>query len=94
MTFVLELTEKQQERLRRYAAQLGKNPQSVVTEWVDTLPEPQNPAESLPPRVAGLFAGQLWMSDDFNDPCQTPSDWKSGSVTEQLTSKPSAQLRR
>ena len=67
MTLVLDLTEQQQERLQRYAARQGKNPQSVVIEWLDTLLE-QTDSPDIPPRVAGLFAGQIWMSEDFNDP--------------------------
>jgi hypothetical protein len=68
MTMVLELTEAQKQRLQRYAARQGKNPQTVMIEWVDALPEQPESAEPLPPRIAGLFAGQLWMSEDFNDP--------------------------
>jgi hypothetical protein len=67
MTLVLELTEAQKERLQRYAARQGKDPQTVVIEWVDALPEQPKPVEPMPPRVAGLFAGQLWMGEDFND---------------------------
>jgi hypothetical protein len=92
MTIVLELTEKQQERLQRYAAQVGKNPQTIVREWVDTLPEPPETGDVAPARVAGLFAGQLWIGEDFDDPlpdsfwfpdeqetpphAATPSTWK------------------
>ena len=68
MTIVLELTEKQQERLQRSAAQQGKNPQTIVREWVDALPEPSEKADAPSARVAGLFVGQLWMSDHFDDP--------------------------
>ena len=68
MTMVLELTEAQQETLRRYAVTQGLTEEKVLAQLVETLPVLPAPEETPAPRIAGLFAGQLWMSDDFNDP--------------------------
>ena len=56
MTLVLELTEAQQERLRRYAAANGLTEETALLQLVETLPappEPSGPLEPLPPRVPG-----------------------------------------
>lgn len=66
MTMVLELTEEQKERLQYYAAQVGKNPQSLLLEWVDTLPKTPDAQNR---RIAGLGSGNiLFLSPDFDAP--------------------------
>ncbi|HRJ43795.1 MAG TPA: hypothetical protein PL105_18050 [Caldilineaceae bacterium] len=48
----------------------------LIKEGTEVLPmEKETPLARLtpvdtsdPPRVPGLFAGQIWMSDDFDDP--------------------------
>lgn len=68
MTLVLKLTPEQELRLARYAAQSNTDTQTLFEKWVDTLPaDTETPAEA-PQRVAGLFAGQIWTSDDFDAP--------------------------
>ena len=64
MTLTLTLTPELLAKLSRYAQTVGKRQDAVVAEMIATLPEPVAPPKE---RVLGRYAGQMWMSEDFND---------------------------
>jgi hypothetical protein len=71
MSLVIELSPEVEERLRRAARSEGLEPEPyarrVLEETVAALPLP--PEEVPPPRrVFGRYEGQIWMSEDFNEP--------------------------
>lgn len=58
--------------------ELPEAQQQQVLDYIEFLaqkyPKPQ--PRSKKPRVAGLYKGKVWMSDDFNDPL--PPEYWSG----------------
>ncbi len=70
MTVLLDLTTDQEEKLRQAALRRGLDTERLLREVMETaLEQLEPPAWAQPPRrVAGLHAGQTWISDDFDAP--------------------------
>ena len=70
MTVLLDLTAEQEEKLRQAALQRGLDTERFLHEVVDAaLAQIEQPALAQPARrIAGLHAGQTWISDDFDAP--------------------------
>ena len=70
MTVLLALTTEQEEKLRQAALQRGTDTERLLHEVVDSaLAQLEQPASAQPTRrIAGLHAGQTWVSDDFDAP--------------------------
>ena len=70
MTVLLDLTTEQEETLRQAALQRGLDTERLLREVMNAaLAQLQQPALAQPAhRIAGLHAGQTWVSDDFDAP--------------------------
>ena len=70
MTVLLDLTTEQEEKLRQAALRRGLDANRLLHEVVDAaLAQLEQPASVQPARrIAGLHAGQTWISDDFDAP--------------------------
>jgi hypothetical protein len=72
MTFMVNLTPDQHERLHSAAIERGLSDEAmlhqIVIDALDRLVPPAESSGQLPRRIAGLHQGQGWMSPDFNDP--------------------------
>ena len=70
MTVLLALTIEQEEKLRQDALQRGLDSERLLHEVVDeALAQLEQPAPAQPARrIAGLHAGQAWISSDFDAP--------------------------
>ena len=70
MTVLLDLTTEQEEKLRQAALRRGLDTDRLLHEVVDAaLAQLEQPALVQPARrIAGLHAGQTWVSDDFDAP--------------------------
>ncbi len=69
MTVTLELTPRQEQRLRERAEARGVEPNDVLREIVDSgLGAQAGPVRPEEPRSPGLHAGQWWIADDFDEP--------------------------
>lgn len=88
MIMVLELTEIQKERLRRYAAQQGKAPQTLLLEWVNAIPELPETTKTqteIKPPFPNLVA---YIAPDFDDPL--PDEfWLGNEANDPLNSRES-----
>lgn len=68
MTMILNLTPEQETRLRSFAQAQGKDAETLLADWVETLP-PAPEAEPPKPRIAGLHEGWItYIAPDFDDP--------------------------
>ncbi len=70
MTVLLDLTTEQEETLRQAALQRGLDTERLLREVMDTALTQLGQTASAQPtrRIAGLHAGQTWVSDDFDAP--------------------------
>ena len=73
MTVTLELTPEQEERLRQRAEARDVQPGDLLKQIVDDslTSEPSDTRDGAVHKAApvpGLFEGQIWMSDDFDEP--------------------------
>ncbi len=70
MTVLLDLTAEQEEKLRQAALQRGLDTERLLREVMDAaLAQIEQPVLAQPARrIAGLHAGQTWVSDDFDAP--------------------------
>jgi len=69
MTVMLELSPDLEERLRAEAAEAGEDPETLLQQKVrHMLSTTSVTPTTVPPRVAGLNRGQIWVSEDFDAP--------------------------
>lgn len=77
MTVMLELPPDLEERLRAEAAETGADAETLLQQKVRQMLSPVPPTpDAVPPRVAGLNRGQIWISEDFDAPL--PDEFRLG----------------